>query len=325
MKLDAFSISTIIGMVIIAIIFLVVTFTNNAKIDTYLLGAFIAAQIMLFLLSQRFQNRRSSRNEKKAHAQHICEVYKLLTIVRIEQGKFQRPWEYFLKFSQEYKSFVGRSLEELLDNEQPAEPLYEDQLKYCPAYDHYKTALKHLEHRKYRHIYKHWEKTKNLLDELNGKTNIEKRLQGVIKEKMDQYFPALPSVVSGIEPSDNYNVDCIIQFMMAYFRDRDFSNHALASLAYGESDGTKFIYSQWRRNDFHIIMRSDDNLDFETYKKLMKEMLDDTSLKDFYNEFANEYTNIIKELTDFQDKLEELVNDLKINVPLEGKCQVCPP
>lgn len=326
MKTDALSIGTAVGMTIVAIIFFVITFINEDKLDTYLLGAFIAAQIMLFLFGQWFQNRRSSRNEKKDHTQHICEVYKLLTIVGIRQGRFQRPWEYFLMFSQEYTSFADKPLEELLDNKKLAEPAYEDQLKYYPAYDHYETALKHLGNRKYKHIYRHWEKTKNLLDELNAKTSIEERLQDVINEKVNHYFPTLPSVTSGTELPDYYNVDRIVQFMMRYFGNQDFANHALDSLDYDGSDGTTFkpVYSHWWPNDFHIIIRSDYDLDFETYKKLVKEMLDDTSLKDFYNEFADEYRNITKELADFRDELEKLVNNLKIGVPLEGKCKGCP-
>lgn len=324
MKLDTFSLSIIIGTAIIAIISLAIVFINEAKIDPYLLSAFAAVETMLLLFSQLFQNKDSLRNEKKEHAQHICKVYKLLTIVRIEQGRFQKPWEYFLKFSKEYKSFVNKSLEELLDDEEPDEPLYEDELKDYSAYDYYETALKHLTHRKYKDIYNHWEKTKSLLDELNGKTSIEERLQDVIAEKMNRYFPTLKSATSGIEALDNYSVNSIIQFMMICFRNQDLANHALASLDYGESDRTKFIYSQWGRNDFHIIMRSDGNLDFDTYKKLVKEMLDDTSLKDFYNEFVDDYKSIIKELDNFTAKLDKLVNDLKINVPLKGKCKGCP-
>ena len=323
MKLDAFSLSTIIGTVIIAVIFVVVISTNEDKIDTYLLGAFIAAEIILFLFNQLFQNRRSSRNEKKEHAQNICKVYKLLTVVRIEQDT-QRPWKHFLKFSKGYTPIVVPSTGEVIEYEELGKPLHEDELKYCSDYDYYATALKHLEHRKYKHIYSHWKKTKNLLDKLNGKTSVEERLQGVIKEKMNHSFPTLQSAASGIEASDNYSVDHIIQFIMIYFRNQDLANHALASLAYGESDGTKFLYSQWRPKDFHIIMRSDGNLDSEIYTKLVKEMLDDTSLKDFYNEFADEHTNITKELSDFRNKLDELVNDLKISVPLEGKCKGCP-
>lgn len=311
-------------MMIIGIIFLVITLTNEDKIDTYLLGAFIATQIMLFLFSQRFENRRSARNEKKEHAQDICQVYKLLTIAEIEQGMHKRPWGYSLKFARGYTPILHPSTGEPTIFETLEEYLAEDELKHYPNYDYYEAALKHLEHREYKCIYTHWEKTKNLLDELNDKTSIEERLQGALKEKMSHYFPALQSAASGIKSSDNYNAGYIIQFIMNHFRERDPTDHALASLAYGESDGTKSIYPQRNRNESHIIMGSDGNLDFETYKKLVKEMLDDTSLKDFYNEFTGEYKNITKELNDFRDELNTLVNKLKIGVPLEGKCKGCP-
>lgn len=326
MNLSAFSISIIIGMVIITVIFSVVISINKDKVDMYHLGAFTAAHIILFLFGQLFQNWHSLRNERKDHAQHIYKVYKLLTIVTIVQGKFSSSWEYFLRFSTEYKSFVSASLEELLNNKKSSELLYEDELEHYSVYDYYKIALDHLEHRKYKHIYKHWEKTKKLLDELNDKVSIEERLQGVIKEKMNHYFPALQNATFSTELSDHYNVNHIVQFMISYFMNRDgFSNYALDSLAYGESDNKlKFIYSEWWPNNFHIIIRSDNNLAFETYKKLVIEMLNDSSLKNFYNEFDDKHKNITRELTDFTDKLDELANDLKIGVPLKGKCKACP-
>ena len=43
----------------------------------------------------------------------------------------------------------------------------------------------------------------------------------------------------------------------------------------------------------------------------MKEIQEDDSLKDLYNEYADEYKNIIKELNDFKDELKKLVKDLK--------------
>lgn len=324
MKPNAFLLNAIIGAVIIAAIFVVVIYTNEDKIGAYLIGALIATEIMLFLFNQLFQNRRNSRDDKKEHAQHICKVYKLLTMVSIEQDGSQRSWKHSLKFSKGYTQLVVPSTGEVVGCEELDKPLHENELEYCSDYDYYEAALKHLEHREYRHIYKQWGKTRNLLDELNSKASVEERLRDVIEEKMNRYFPALQSAASGTELSDHYDVDRIIQFMLHCFGDPGFVNHALNYLAYGEEDGTKFIHSQRRHNDFHIIVRSDNNLDFETYKKLVKEILDDTSLKDFYNEFADECKNVTKELSDFRAKLRALVNELKVSVPLEGKCKGCP-
>ena len=45
-------------------------------------------------------------------------------------------------------------------------------------------------------------------------------------------------------------------------------------------------------------------------------------MKDFYNEYKDEYDNIIKELTGFKDKLEKLVKNLKTGKLIEGNCGI---
>ena len=294
----------------------------------------IAAGVVLFIFKQYFFRNDIPYSKKEEHTKNICEIYRLLTRVGIAQGgrdtslwnDFQKsPTEYkhYRKFPTEYKSSINQFRDELYKSVR-VEQIYEYQLKDHSVYLHYDRALEHLKkHRKYKHIYKHWENTKNLLDELNGKTSIEERLEGVINEKMHDYFPALRSSRFVIESSDHYNPDNIVQFMMKYFRDQDnCSKYAFGYLAYEESAGVKLVYSKWNFNDFHIIMRSDGEIDFETYKKFMKEMQEDCFLKDFYNESVKECSNITKELNDFKDKLEKLVQELRTGKLIEGKCDV---
>ena len=309
-----------------AFVFAVMLLLNEDKsLDTYLLGGFIITQVLLFMVDQIFQNIRETRNDLKEHTKSINEVYKLLTLVSIEQGRRQEPWKYFLKFPKEYKSSMTEYREELWEDIKKPEKLYEDHLKYDSVYDYYESAIEHLKH-KYKRIYKHWKNAKNLLGELNGKTSIEEMLEGVIKEKMHHYFPSLQSSTSGTESSDHYNMDNIMQFMMYYLKEQDkLFKHALDSLVCKESDGVKFVCSQWNLSNPHIIIvNSDSKIDFETYKKLVREMQEDDSLNNFYNEYANEHNNIIKELTDFREKLEKTVKALKIKPLIEGKCSGCP-
>ena len=315
-------------------VFAVIFFSNEDKsLDTYLLGGFIITQVLLFMVDQIFQNMRGTRNDLKEHTKSINEIYKLLTLVSIEQGRRQEPWKYFLKFPKEYKSSMIQFREEPREGRQ-FEKLYEDDLEHDSVYDYYKSAIEHLKHKKYKRIYDHLENTKNLLDELNGKTSIEERLEDRIKEKMDKYFPALQSFTSGTKPSDHYDTYNIMQFMIRCFRYPHVSKTAANELVCGksaevkfvcvESAEVKFVCKKLDSNYRYITVKSDSEIDFDTFKKLLKEIQEDGSLKDFYNEYANEHNNIIKELTGFQEKLKNTVKELKIKPLIEGKCSGCP-
>ena len=288
-----------------------------------LIVSIVGGAVIIPLIKRYFFGNEIPYSKKEEHTKNICDVYMLLTRVGITQGRWKIPRKYFRKFPIEYKSSTDQFRKELSENKQ-VEQIYEDQLKDHLAYLYYYRALEHLKkHRKYKHIYKHWENTKNLLDELNGKTSIEEKIEGVIKKKMHRYFPALQSSASRTEFSDHYSMDNIMQFMMDYFKEQDrLSEHVLDSLVCGESAEDKFVYSEWSPGNFHIIMRSDGEIDFKTYKKLVREMKEDGSLKDFYNEYADGCNNIIKELNDFKDELEKLVKDLNTGKLIEGKCDV---
>ena len=308
----------IIGL-IAAAIFAVIFFSNEDKsLDTYLLGGFIITQVLLFMVDQIFQNIRETRNDLKEHTKSINEVYKRLTLVSIEQGRWREPWKHFLKFPKEYKSLTTQHMEELLEGIK-FETLHEDHLKYDSVYDYYESAIEHLKH-KYKHIYKHWENTKNRLDKLNSKTSIQEKLEDRIKEKMDKYFPDFKNNLVGLK---YYSTSNILQFIMDYFKNVDnFSEYALKSLDYNGSNEHKVIYSNWKRNDIH--MGSDSDIDFEKYTQLVTEIVNDDSLKNFYHEYGSEHDNILKELECFREKLEKIVKDLKIRPLIKGKCNGCP-
>ena len=306
--------------VITVAVFVVMLLLNEDKsLDTYLLGGFIITQVLLFMVDQIFQNIRETRNDLKEHTKSINEVYKLLTLVSIEQGRWREPWKHFLKFPKEYKSSMTQYREELWEDIKKPEKLYEDHLKYDSVYDYYDSAIEHLKH-KYKHISKHWENAKNLLDELNSKTSIEERLEDRIKEKMDKYFPDFKNNLVGLK---YYSTSDILQFMMDYFKNVDnFSEYALESLDYNGSDEIKVIYSKWKRGNFHI--KSNSEIDFEKYTQLVTEIVNDDSLKNFYHEYGSEHDNISKELECFREELEKTVKDLKIRPLIEGKCSGCP-
>ena len=278
--------------------------TTTASIAT------IAAGVVILIFKQYFFAD-MPYSEKKEHTKKICKVYMLLTRVKMVQGRHNiSSWKHFLRFPTKYKSEV-QIAEEALEGVH-VEQIHEDQLDH-PAYLYYDRALEHLKkHRKYKRIYKHWENTKNLLDELNDKTSIEERLEGIIKEKMYHYFPDLQSSRSIVETSNHYNLYNILQFMMKSFKHQDgFSKYTASDLVCKESAEVKFVCWKWDSNYRYITVKSDSEIDFETYKKLVREMKDDDSLKDFYNEYVKEYYSIIKELDDFKNELEKLVKDLR--------------
>ena len=285
---------------------------------TYLLGGFIITQVLLFMVDQIFQNIRETRNDLKEHTKSINEVYKLLTLVNIKQGGHQESWKHFLKFPAEYKPQLTQFREGLWESIE-SETLHENHLKYNSIYDYYESAIAHLKH-KYKHIHKHWENAKNLLDELNSKTSIEERLEDRIKEKMDECFPDFKNNLVELKYYSTYD---ILQFIMDYFKNVDnFSKYALESLDYNGSNEHKVIYSKWKRDNFHI--RSNSEIDFEEYKKLVKEIVNDNSLKNFYHEYGSEHDNISKELDCFREELEKTVKELKIRPLIKGKCNGCP-
>ena len=303
--------------------------TTTASITT------IAAGVVILIFKQYFFGNEIPYSKKEEHTKDICEIYKLLTRVRFVKDRcdtlswndFQKSptgYKHYLKFPTKYRPLESQSMEKVLKGLQ-VEQIQDDQLKHHhTAYLHYDRALEHLKkHGKYKPIYKHWENVKNLLDELNGKTSIEERLEDVIKEKMHHYFPALQSSTSETKFSDHYDTCNIIQFMMKYFKYQDnFSKTAANDLVCKESDGVKFICSKWDSKHRYITVKSDSDIDFETYKKLVKEMQNDDSLKDFYNKYKDEYDNITKELTDFKTELKNLITDLITGNLIGGKCGI---
>ena len=309
----------IIGVITVAV-FAVIFFSNEDKsLDTYLLGGFIITQVLLFMVDQIFQNMRGTRNDLKEHTKSINEVYKRLTLVSIEQGRHQEPWKHFLKFPKEYKSSGTQDFDKLEEGVKP-ETLHEDQLKYDSVYDYYRSAIEHLKHKKYKGIYEHWENVKNKLDELNSKTNPKKMLEDRIKEKMSECFPDFKNGITGLK---SYSISDIREFIIDYFKYADHSpDYDLKFLKYDKSNKYKKIYLSWKHNAVHI--RSDSEIDFKEYKRLITEIINDDSLKNFYYEYGSEHDNILEELNCFKDELEKIVVDLKIKPWIEGKCHGCP-
>ena len=311
----------VIILVIPASVFAIIYFLNeDQSLDTYLLGGFIITQVLLFMIDQIFQNIRGTRNDLKEHTKSINEVYKLLTLVNIREGRHGEMWKHFLTFPKEYKSEITQILEEERDGTKP-EPLYEDQLKSdYSVYLYYESAIEHLKHNKCNGIYEHWENVKNRLDELNSKTNPKKMLDDRIKEKMSECFPDFKKGITGLK---SYSISNIQEFIIDYFKYADNSpDYDLKFLKYDKSNRYKEIYLSWKHDVVHI--RSDSEIDFEKYKQLVTEIVNDESLKKFYYEYGYEHDNILKELDCFREKLEKTVKDLKIKPLIKGKCSGCP-
>ena len=200
------------------------------------------------------------------------------------------------------------------------ETLHEDQLKYKSVYDYYESAIEHLKDKKYKHVYEHWDKTKTMLDELNSKTSIEEKLEDRIEEKMKKCFPDFEN--NNLN-SKHYNTSNIRQFIMDYFKYADHSpDYDLKFLKYDKLNKYKEIYLGWKHDAVHI--GSDSDIDFEEYKRLITEIINDDSLKNFYYEYGSKHDNISTELNCFKDELEKIVKDLKIRPLIKGKCSGCP-
>ena len=305
-------------IVIVVALFLPIILPDENQSITPTIGG-TGVVIMLFILKQFFFGNETPRSEKIEHTKSINEVYKLLTLVNIKEGRHGEMWKHFLTFPKEYKSEIAQIMEEEREGTKP-ERLYEDQLKFDPVYLYYESAIEHLKHKKYKVIYEHWENIKNRLDELNSKTNPKKMLEGRIKEKMSECFPDFKNGITGLK---SYSISDIQEFIIDYFKYADDSpDYDLKFLKYDKSNKYKEIYLSWKHNAVHI--RSDSEIDFEEYKRLMTEIINDDSLKNFYYEYGSEHDSILEELECFQNKLKDIIKNLDIKPWIEGKCSGCP-
>ncbi len=304
-------------LVISVALLLPIILPDESKSITPIIGT-VGVGFLLVILKKFFFGNEVPRSEKKEHTKSINEVYKMLTLVELDHGRGEERWKYFIKFPKEYYPDSPHYYHDLEEGILP-ETLYEDQLKSESAYLYYDSAIEHLKD-KYKHIYKHWEKVKTMLDELDSKTSIAEILEDKIKEKMDECFSDFENRVTELK---YYDISNIRQFIIDYFKNvNGFSEHALKSLYYNKSNEHKVIYSKWKPNGFH--MGSDSEIDFEKYKKLVTEIINDDSLKKSYSEYGSEYYNISTELDCFKNELEKIKDDLKRRPFIEGKCRSCP-
>ena len=304
-------------LVISVALLLPIILPDEYKSITPIIGT-VGVGFLLVILKKFFFGNEVPRSEKKEHTKSINEVYELLTIVELDHGRGEERWKYFLKFPKEYYPDRPHYYHDLEEGVTP-ETLYEGQLKYESVYLYYDSAIEHLKD-KYKHIYKHWKKVKTMLYELSSKTSIEKELEDRIKEKMKECFDDFEN---NLLKSKHYDISNIRQFIMAYFKYADRSHdYDLKFLKYDKSNEYKEIYLSWKHNAVH--MRSDSEIDFEKYKQLVTEIVNDESLKNFYHEYGSKYGNIVTELNCFKDELEKIKDDLKRRPFIEGKCRSCP-
>ena len=122
------------------------------------------------------------------------------------------------------------------------------------------------------------------LDKFTNKIRFYKRVECEIHKKMTEYFPEFKNSNVGLH---YYDASYIIEFIIGWFKkvDED-SIYNLAFLRHDRSDKIDRIYFNVGGHNFH--MGSVDEIDFEKYKKLLTEIVNDKSLKNHYNRYVDE-------------------------------------
>lgn len=274
----------------------------------------IGVAIMIVMLKQFFFGNEKPHSERKRHIDEMCGIYKRLCDCNIEEnmGKLE------LSFPRVYKeSSPEDSLEEMLDakSDQYFGRVPEEYLGDYPDYDFYDFAIEHLKHKEYEHIYEHWVNIHRLLDEFNNKTRFVEKLKNTIKEKMDARLSNFQHV-SETRSSNYYYLGTVTQFLEGRFTEQECT---LPPMELKTFHNKALIYPKFGHYP-HVVMEAANETYFETYKNLLEEILNDSSLKEFHRDETNERKNIRTKLTHFHGKLRALVIELKAGKSLKGKC-----
>lgn len=182
------------------------------SLNLYLLAGFIVEGIILFFVSEITQKKRDLQERRERHTKDLYEVYKRIADV----GTIEENKKLFLAFPRNYEKRDIREMdmdyvrERILNYDPHDYYISEKYLDMHNDYEYFEYAIEHLKHQKYKNIYKHWEKAKQLLDEYNKNQNDNLRQE--IGNELGYFKRELQPLVTRLKAGDLIEGKCAIGF-----------------------------------------------------------------------------------------------------------------
>lgn len=187
-------------------------------------------------------------------------------------------------------------------------------------YYFYEFALKHLEAGKYKDIFKHWGKTEKLLKEFNSRPHrIISSIEKEVNKKMNDFFPNFQEHWGESTSPDFYEPQAITYVIKTFldYPDEDYHRFFIK-----QRDEMNIVTSKYDRTIY--FLGSKDKIELEQFTKFIDSIRCDKEIVKLYKEEIELQSEIINELSEFTEKLQPLVKQLKANKLLEGDCDGCP-
>ena len=292
--------------------------------------AFVWVTSTAFILTDLTQYKRSLREDRKNHTKDICKIYKLLlgVIIREENTKkrenlqTKRDEKIILKFPSEYKAKNDFThLEQIINGENDTSFQYisKESLDYYDNYRYFDYAITHLKHRTYKNIDSHWQKIQKMLEESNTKIRFIVKLIDTLDEKMKQHLPDL-TMSWKFDQHNYYYHDTVLQFILSCFKSKQYSTSSLELRPTGDKS-SKWIMPKYARTP-HMVIEYENNTYFETYKKILEDIIKDEKLKEMFDNEINSDVKILEVIEQFTNELENLIKRLEAGELIEGKCPI---
>lgn len=261
----------------------------------------------------------SKLQEQKDHTIDLMNIYKRLCQTRILQDRSG----YQIVLPKKYKEFASIESEIAYLEFKQSDHWQTDYVSleyhnHYRDYDYLEDALKHLEHKSYKETYRHWTKTKKMLDEFNKRPKFHSKLHETIDSKMKESFPAFQKGYGENFESayDPYVISDVVTNLWFVERVRfDF-------LEIRDKYGKPSIITQYGTRP-QLSSLDKNKLDLDKYKKLLESIVTDSSLKQMLLDEDNTFSKIFTELEIFQKKLLTMIKNHKHKI-INGKCDSCP-
>lgn len=310
----------------IAVIFGSILISNEDKsLDTYLLGGFIVAEVIIFVTDQIIQNRRHLQDRRERHTKDLYEVYKRITDVGIK--KVEQNLE--LDFPVNYKEFRSNLdiIESMKKNYDPS--LHRTTIPYFhlyQEYEYFEFAMEHLQYKKYNNIYKHWEKLNQLVEEYNKNPKFIDTLEQRIQETLSREFSDFEEREDYRYPDHFYSIRTITKYVseIFYYYKEHKPENMLQDLiidTFGSTPHHCICTGGGSRSpQLGSIDRNKVNLD--QYRTTLIQILNDGKLQTIQQKEILKYREILGKIDEFSKELEILIKKLKAGELIEGKCPI---
>ena len=283
-----------------------------------ILGVIVA---IIAVWKYKSKNKLELRSDKKQHTQDIQKIYHMVAQIGIRESNEK----FIFTFPPNYRPSVDYDyLEQSINGnlDLSSEPIDEKYLYQCEDYKHYDNALKHLKHRKYSDIYKHWKTMNDLCDNLNKKPLFRTKLKDVINKKMQEQ---LPEIHYGYMSKPNYCYpNSIYDFIYNSFTKYENSSDAPSLELVNITGQNEKVIRAIDCSKIHIIIDGTNNTYFERYKKIYNDVLNDSNLRNYRNNELNIRQKINPEQEKFTEKIKDLAKRLDTGEVIKGKCNGCP-